>query len=151
MIFKSLDTYTIMIYTVFIGRIKTPNPSWSPSSSLPSAVMFFTLLPCCKSTGLQWVWSIGLRIHAAIRTLPIQLSIQCGICSYTVWSLQLYSVVSAAIQCGICSYTVWYLQLYSYLQLSIGPEGPSRWPKATSPPQELEVGACRPLYLLVIV
>ena len=30
-----------------------------------------------------------------------------------------------------------------------GPEGPSRWPKATSPPQELEVGGRRPPYLLV--
>ena len=30
-----------------------------------------------------------------------------------------------------------------------GPEGPSRWPKATRPPQELEVGACRAPYLLV--
>ena len=32
---------------------------------------------------------------------------------------------------------------------SRGPEGPSRWPKATSPPQELEVGGRRPPYLLV--
>ena len=31
-----------------------------------------------------------------------------------------------------------------------GPEGPSRWPKATSPPQELEVGGRRPPYLLVL-
>ena len=31
-----------------------------------------------------------------------------------------------------------------------GPEGPSRWPKATSPLQELEVGARRAPYLLVI-
>ena len=28
------------------------------------------------------------------------------------------------------------------------PEGPSRWPKATSPPQVLEVGARRAPYLL---
>ena len=33
--------------------------------------------------------------------------------------------------------------------LSGGPEGRSRWPKATSPPQELEVGARRAPYLLV--
>ena len=32
---------------------------------------------------------------------------------------------------------------------SRGPKGPSRWPKATSPPQELEVGAHRAPYLLV--
>ena len=32
---------------------------------------------------------------------------------------------------------------------SRGPKGPSMWPKATSPPQELEVGAHRALYLLV--
>ena len=31
-------------------------------------------------------------------------------------------------------------------QLSRGPEGSSRWPKATSPPQELEVGARRVPY-----
>ena len=31
-----------------------------------------------------------------------------------------------------------------------GPKGPSRWPKATSPPQELEVGGRKPPYLLVI-
>ena len=30
-----------------------------------------------------------------------------------------------------------------------GPEGPNRWQKATSPPQELEVGAHRAPYLLV--
>ena len=35
------------------------------------------------------------------------------------------------------------------IKLSRGPEGPSRWPKVTSPPQELEVGACRAPYLLV--
>ena len=29
------------------------------------------------------------------------------------------------------------------------PEGSTRWPKATSPPQELDVGAHRALYLLV--
>ena len=28
-------------------------------------------------------------------------------------------------------------------------QGPHQWPKATSPPQELEVGACRAPYLLV--
>ena len=38
---------------------------------------------------------------------------------------------------------------YFFLQLSRGPEGPSRWPKATSSPQELEVGARRAPYLLV--
>ena len=37
------------------------------------------------------------------------------------------------------------------IQLSIGPEGPSRWQKATSPPQELEVGARRVPYLLVFL
>ena len=31
-----------------------------------------------------------------------------------------------------------------------GPVGLFGWPKATSPPQELEVGACRPSYILVI-
>ena len=31
-----------------------------------------------------------------------------------------------------------------------GPFGPSRWPKTTSPLQELEVGACRAPYLLVL-
>ena len=31
-----------------------------------------------------------------------------------------------------------------------GPKGPFRWPKATSPLQELEVGAHRAPYLLVI-
>ena len=36
------------------------------------------------------------------------------------------------------------------IQLSRGPKGPSRWLKATSPPQELEVGAHRALYLLVL-
>ena len=30
-----------------------------------------------------------------------------------------------------------------------GEEGSTRWPKATSPPQELDVGAHRALYLLV--
>ena len=38
---------------------------------------------------------------------------------------------------------------FFFLQLSRGPKGPSRWPKATSPPQELEVGARRAPYLLV--
>ena len=37
-----------------------------------------------------------------------------------------------------------------FLQLSRGPEGPTRWPKATSPLQELEVGARRAPYLLVV-
>ena len=35
------------------------------------------------------------------------------------------------------------------IQLSRGPKGPSRWPKVTSPTQELEVGARRAPYLLV--
>ena len=39
---------------------------------------------------------------------------------------------------------------FIFLQLSRGPEGPSRWSKATSPPQELEVGAHRAPYHLVI-
>ena len=34
-------------------------------------------------------------------------------------------------------------------KFTIGPEGSSRWPKATSPPQELEVGTRRAPYLLV--
>ena len=38
---------------------------------------------------------------------------------------------------------------FFFLQLFRGPEGPSRWLKATSPPQELEVGAHRAPYLLV--
>ena len=38
---------------------------------------------------------------------------------------------------------------FFFLQLSRGLEGPSRWPKATSPLQELEVGAHRAPYLLV--
>ena len=36
---------------------------------------------------------------------------------------------------------------FFFLQLSRGPEGPSRWPKATSPPQELEVGTRRAPYI----
>ena len=36
-----------------------------------------------------------------------------------------------------------------FLQLSRGPKGPSRWLKATSPPQDLEVCARRAPYLLV--
>ena len=32
----------------------------------------------------------------------------------------------------------------------VGSGGPSRWPKATSPQQELEVGARRAPYLLVV-
>ena len=39
--------------------------------------------------------------------------------------------------------------VHFFLQLSRGPKGPSRWPKATSPLQELEVGAHRAPYLLV--
>ena len=43
-----------------------------------------------------------------------------------------------------------YRYFYSVpIQLSRRPEGPSRSPKATSPPQELEVGTCRAPYLLV--
>ena len=37
-------------------------------------------------------------------------------------------------------------QFYKFTR---GPEGPARWPKAMNPLQELEVGACRALYLLV--
>ena len=39
---------------------------------------------------------------------------------------------------------------FFFFQLSRGPKGPSRWLKATSPLQELEVGAHRVLYLLVL-
>ena len=49
-----------------------------------------------------------------------------------------------------------YIYIYIYLLCargsgvgSGGPEGPSRWPKATSPPQDLEVGPLRAPYLLV--
>ena len=41
--------------------------------------------------------------------------------------------------------------VHFFLQLSRGPKGPSKWPKATSPAQqELEVGARRAPYLLVL-
>ena len=43
--------------------------------------------------------------------------------------------------------TWWYLPI----QLSRGPKGPSRWQKATSPLQELKVGAHRVPYLLVLI
>ena len=39
---------------------------------------------------------------------------------------------------------------FFFLKLSRGPKGPSRWPKATSPLQELEVGVRRVPYLLVL-
>ena len=64
------------------------------------------------NTAIHTVWSPQLYS-------VVSAAIQCGLCSYTVWSRQLYSVVLAAIQCGFCSYTVWYPQLCNVVSTAI--------------------------------
>ena len=105
--------------------IKAPNLSWS---SFPSLPLHHVFLQCCHAACASSHWVAMSMEYWSLHPYSYQNSANTAIRTaiHTVWSLQ-------AIQCGIRSYTV----IYSY-------------PKATSPPQELEVGALRAPYLLVL-
>ena len=138
------------------STIRTPNPSWSPPS-FPSLLLHHFFLHWLHNGTMQYNQNPKPKLVPSFPSLPSVtfFTLLPSHCCVHVWhTYVMYCLVTGVLSVlvtgvsslylsgdwSVQSALVWWLQCPVGLGVGIRS---FRWPKATSPPQELEVGAHR--------